>query len=193
MSMLTPLGSQSLARRPRRWRTLLIVIVVLALVAAAAYGLWRWVQSNDEDDHAVATPSKVCRTPTVQRPHDLPHPVEISVTVANGTDRPGLALEAADALAERGFHVGDIGNTDKPVNAGVATVRYETGDLGTAITIAAFVPGSQLQKVQKAPVPALWLGPDFPGAQRGLVEVDEADPDAVELPSREPICTRSTG
>jgi hypothetical protein len=192
MSMLTPLGSQSLAKRPRRWRTLFVVIVVLAVVAAAGYGLWRWVQSNDEDDQAATSPSRVCRTPAVQRPHALPHPVEISVTVANGTDRPGLALEAADALAERGFHVRDIGNTDKPVNAGVAKVRYETGDLGTAITIAAFVPGSQLQKVQRAPVPALWLGPEFSGAQQGIAQLDEADPDAVELPSREPTCRPST-
>jgi hypothetical protein len=192
MSMLTPLGSQSLARRPRRWRTLLIVIVVLALTAAAGYGLWRWVQSNDEDDHAAAAPSTVGRTPQVQRPHALPQPLEISVTVANGTDRPGLALQVADALAQRGFHVGDIGNTDKPVKDGIAMVRYEVGDLATAITIAAFVPGAQLQRVQKAPVPALWLGPDFPGAQRGVAADDEADPDAVKLPSREPICHRST-
>jgi hypothetical protein len=105
--------------------------------------------------------------------------------VANGTTRAGLAVETADDLVSRGFTVTSIGNTDRPVRAGVAQVRYGRGDLPSAVVVASFFPGAELLEVKAGEV-AVWLGPDFDG----VVGADEANPDAVALPPGEPVCRR---
>ena len=190
MSMLTPLGSggrsSSRSRGRRRWPRLLLVLLVLALVAGGGYAAWKWLSEDETAAPASASPSEVCRTPSVKSPKALPFPPEVTVAVANGTDRAGLAIDTADALAGVGFEVSDIGNTSKPVKKGVAEVRYPDGDLAAAITVASYVPGSELVEVKSGPDVALtlWLGPDF----STVASPDEASPESVTLPTPAPIC-----
>jgi hypothetical protein len=185
--MLTPLGAGATASRPRRWPQVLAVLLVLGLLAGAAYGAWWWFTKWADDEAAPsATPSKTCTTPTPKAPKNLPSPSEVTVAVGNGTDRAGLAVESADALATRGFVVTSIGNTDKPVKEGVAQVRYQKGDLASAVVVASYVPGASLVEVKRAADVALWLGPQFDG----LVKTGDADTSAVVLPAGKPVCTK---
>jgi hypothetical protein len=185
--MLTPLGAGASASRPPRWPRVLAVLLVLALLAGAAYGGWWWfTQRADDEVTPSATPSKTCTTPTPKPPKNLPTPSEVSVAVGNGTDRAGLALETADALAARGFVVTSIGNADKPVKQGVAEVRYAKTDLASAIVVASYVPGAELVEVGRTADVALWLGPQFDG----LVVTRDADTSSVALPAGEPVCRR---
>lgn len=190
MSMLTPLGrggrSSSRSHGRRRWPRVLLVLLVLALVAGGSYAAWRWL-SHDESAAPVSTaPSEVCRTPALKSPKALPFPSEVTVAVANGTDRAGLAIETADVLAGIGFDVSDIGNTSKPVKKGVAEVRYPAGELAAAITVASYLPGATLIEVEDGPetTMTLWLGPEF----SDVASPDEASPESVTLPTPDPIC-----
>lgn len=185
--MLTPLGAGP--RRPRRWPRVLAALVILALVAAVAYGTWWWLTQRPEDASApAASPTRTCTTPTPETPKRLPPPSEVTLAVANGTERSGLAVETADTLAARGFDVTDVGNTDRQVKQGIALVRYRKADVAAAVTVASYVGGSQLvevRRVEDAQV-ALWLGPDFDR----VLSSDDANPRAVTLPAGEPVCRK---
>ena len=187
MTMLTPLGSGGRSRRRvRRWPRIVLALILLAAVGAGAFAAWRWLTTNDTSKPAAAQPTELCRTPTLASPKSLPASDGVSVEVANGTDRAGLAVDTADQLAGAGFDVTDIGNTDRPVKKGVAVVRYTPDDLASAITVASYVPGAELVEVEKAPsgAVALWLGPEF----ERVVGSHQADPTSVELPPQHPIC-----
>ena len=187
MTMLTPLGRGP--RRGRRWPRILLVIIVLALVATAAYGAWRWLDGRSTTESAPeSSPTRTCTTPTPDVSKHLPSPADITVTVANGTDRSGLAIDTADQLATRGFVVTRVGNTDKPVKQGVAQVRFAKNDLKRAVVVASYVPDAELVEVRKvsdAQV-ALWLGPEF----TKVVARSAAAPEEVTLPPSEPVCTK---
>lgn len=183
--MLTPLGSGGRSRVRRRWPRVLAALLVLAVVVAGAWSAWRWLQHDDAID-ATVVPTPVCRTPTLATPKVLPAPDGVTVAVANGTDRSGLAVATADALAARGFTVTDIGNTDRPVKKGTAQVRYAERDLDSAITVASYLPGATLVEVPKmagADV-AVWLGPEF----GQVLPDDQADAASVLLPEQAPRC-----
>jgi hypothetical protein len=191
MTMLTPLGAGGAPYRRRRlWPRVLAVLLVLGLVAAAAGGAWWWWRDRQKtaDTLPAPVPSRSCTTPTPKVPDRLPEPPQVTVSIANGTDRAGLALDTADAFATRGFVVGDIGNTERPVDEGVAYVRYRDQDLAAAVVVASYVPGAQLRPVQRVPDGdvALWLGPDF----EGVVGAADADPDSVAVPPGEPRCQK---
>jgi hypothetical protein len=190
MTMLTPLGAGGAPyRQRRRWPRVLAVLLVLGLVAAAAGGGWWWYRDRQAVDKLPApVASRSCTTPTPKVPDKLPKPSRVTVAVANGTDRAGLAVDTADAFATRGFVVGDIGNTERPVDGGVALVRYRDQDLAAAVVVASYVPGAQLRPVQRVPDGdvAIWLGPDFDG----VVSASEADPASVAVPPGEPRCRK---
>jgi hypothetical protein len=190
MSMLTPLGTGGRTRRRRRrWPRILLVLVVLALVAGGAYAAWQWwADSDDSDAPAQAAPTEICHTPTVRAPAELLDTGAVTVSVANGTDRAGLAVETADELAARGFVVGEIGNTDGPVKRGIAVVRYQEDDLDAAVTVAAYVPGATLKPVERVTDPELWLGPDFGSAAQAIAGTKDADLASVTMPTLEPVC-----
>ncbi len=188
MTMLTPLGRGK--RRSRRWPRVLAVIVVLTLLGAAAYGVWWWLGQRS-DDEATSAPSatRTCTTPTPTVPKTLPKPATVTVAVENGTDRSGLAVDTADALAARGFVVTDVGNTDKPVKQGTAEVRFAQGALKQAVVTASYLPGAELvevARVKDADV-AVWLGPEFVKVASSA----DADPGSVQLPPGEPVCKKS--
>jgi len=190
MTMLTPLGAGGQSRRPRRWLRMIVAVLVLVAVGAAAFGAWRWWQQRDDQAPSTAAPSTTCRTPSPKTPQQLPRPSQVTVAVANGTDRPGLALDTADSLASRGFVVADIGNSTKPIREGVALVRYTERNLAAAITVASYMPGSELAQVRRVPDVdvSVWLGPQFDG----VAPPGDADPGSVRLPTAAPIC-RTTG
>ncbi|MEO8105795.1 MAG: LytR C-terminal domain-containing protein [Actinomycetes bacterium] len=185
--MLTPLGRGP--RRSRRWPRVLGALVVVALIAAAAYGVWWWLgERTDSSPTPAASPSRSCITPTPKVPKNLPDPGDVTLAVANGTERNGLAVDTADAFAARGFVVVDVGNTDKPVKQGTAVVRYAKGDLRQAIVAASYVPGAEVLEVARVPEAnvAVWLGPEL----TGVAKKNDADVDAVVLPAGEPVCTK---
>ena len=186
MTMLTPLGSGGQSRRPRRWLRMIVSLLVLVAVGTAAFGAWRWWQQREDAPGSTPVPGATCRTPSPKTPGRLPEPSDVTVAVANGTDRPGLALDTADAFASRGFVVTDIGNTNKPMREGVALVRYAQSNVASAITVASYMPGSELfpvPRVQSAKV-AVWLGPQF----EGVAPPGDADAGSVRLPTAQPIC-----
>jgi hypothetical protein len=189
MTMLTPLGAGGAPYRRRRWPRALAVLLALGLVAAAAGGAWWWYRDRQAVEQLPApVSSRSCTTPTPKVPDKLPEPSDVTVTVANGTDRAGLALDTADVLTARGFVVADFGNTERPVDEGVALVRYRDQDLAAAVVVASYVPGAQLRPVPRVPDGdvALWLGPDFDG----VVSTAEADPAAAAVPPGEPRCQK---
>lgn len=184
--MLTPLGRGGTGRH-RRWSRVLAVVLVLAGVGAVAVGAWWWfTQRDDTTAQPSPSPSRTCRTPTPDAPKKLPDASAVSVSVANGTERTGLALDTADALVARGFVVVDVGNTDKPVKRGVALVRYRKPDLASAVRVASYLPGATLKpvKVVEDGAVAVWLGPDFDT----VASAADADVEGVRLPPGEPRC-----
>jgi hypothetical protein len=185
--MLTPLGAGP--PRTRRWPRVVATLAVLAVMAAAGYGAWWWLTQRPEDNPAPAvSPARTCRTPTPPIPKKLPDPRDVTLAVANGTDRSGLAVETADALAARGFVVTDVGNTDRPVKAGTAQVRYRKSDVASAVVAAAYLPGAELLEVKRIEdaLGAIWLGPDF----TRVASSADADPEGVVLPPGEPVCRK---
>lgn len=190
MSMLTPLGTGGQSRRPRRWLRMIVAVLVVVAVGAAAFGAWRWWQQREDPAPSPSAPSATCRTPSPKTPRPLPEPSQVTVAVANGTDRPGLALDTADDLASRGFVISDIGNSSKPIRQGVALVRYTKANLAAAITVASYMPGSELDQARRVPDAkvAVWLGPQFDG----VVSAADADPGSVTLPTAAPICRTAT-
>ena len=186
--MLTPLGAGP--PRARRWPRVIATLVILALVAAAGYGVWWWLTQRPDDEPApAASPTRTCTTPTPPTPRKLPVPSDVTLAVANGTDRSGLAVETADTFAARGFVVTDVGNTDRPVKSGTAEVRYRKADVASAVLVASYVPGATLVKVNRiedAEV-AIWLGPDFDD----VISAENADAAAVAIPPGEPHCQKT--
>jgi hypothetical protein len=187
MTMLTPLGAGP--PRTRRWPRAILAVVIVAMVAAAGYGAWWWLTQRLEDDPApAASPTRTCTTPTPKAPKKLPEPSDVTLAVANGTDRSGLAVDTADAFAGRGFVVTDVGNTDRPVKTGTAEVRYRKADVASAVVVASYVPRAklvQVTRVEDAKI-AIWLGPDF----SRVVSSADADLETVTLPPGKPVCRK---
>jgi hypothetical protein len=166
----------------------LAVLLVLGLVVAGVGASWWWYRDRQAAEQLPGpAASRSCSTPPVTLPRNLPSPSAISVSVSNGTNTPGLAVETADDLVARGFDVSSIGNTDQPVKNGVAQVRYGRGDLASAVVVASFVPGAKLVEVdRRISDVALWIGPEF----TGVATADDADVESVILPPGKPVCRR---
>jgi LytR cell envelope-related transcriptional attenuator len=187
MTMMTPMGRGGhMYPRARRWPRVLAVFLVLVLLAAAGTGAWWFLTQDENGTSAAPAPTNSCRTPTAKVPKKIPQPSQVSVDVRNGTDVAGLAITTSNDLSSRGFNISGIGNTDRPVKAGVARVRYRPAQLASAVQLASYVPGATLVPVQglKGGSVELWIGPDF----EGIVTKKNADLDAVTIPQPEPIC-----
>lgn len=188
--MMTPLGKGGrMYSRSRRWPRAAAVTVIVVLAVVAVVGTWWWFSRDDASAPAGApSPTPSCVTPTAKPPRDIPPPTEVDVDVANGTDRAGLALSTADDLADRGFVVVGIGNTQRPVDQQVALVRFGKAGRAAAVRLASFVPGADLKLVDsiRSATVQLWLGAGFDG----VVASSRADVDAVTLPPPAPICRK---
>jgi hypothetical protein len=88
----------------------LTVLCALALVAGL---ITLWAIQNDSQLSA----SSDCEPDAVEiKTAPIPDPSEIEVVVLNGTDRTGLAEQAASQLEDRGFVVTEVGDTDQKVD-----------------------------------------------------------------------------
>jgi LCP family protein required for cell wall assembly len=88
---------------------------------------------------------------------------KITVNVRNATGQSGLAGSVADALAEKGFVRGDVGNASRRPDT---VVRHATGEADNAKQVAAAL-GGNLQVEEDANLPAgtvtVLLGSDYNG------------------------------
>jgi LCP family protein required for cell wall assembly len=88
---------------------------------------------------------------------------QVSVQVFNGSGRKGLATQTATALRSAGFTVAGTGNADRN-NYPQSLIRYAPSSLAQANTLAAAIPGAQLQEQQSAGgTVQLVLGANFSG------------------------------
>ncbi len=95
----------------------LTVLCALALVAALAT---LWAIRNDSQVSAGAD----CAPGAVEiKTAPIPDPEQIEVVVLNGTERTGLAEQAAGQLEDRGFKVIEVGDTDERIDE-AALVKY---------------------------------------------------------------------
>ena len=135
-------------RRTRRLRaTQLAFFAVLAivLVGIGAYAVGQFREPVQEPGVIGATSATEESTGlTCPEPGAVPlPPTSVTVTVLNGTGRGGLAGDITEQLAERGFAVGDAGNTKKA--SGAATVVYGPKGYLAARSVQAHVPDAALQ------------------------------------------------
>jgi LCP family protein required for cell wall assembly len=108
---------------------------------------------------ASGSADKATRAKTVPRS-------QVSVTVFNGAGKAGLAGQTATALRSAGFTVAGARNADGAY--GRTVVRYQPGKDAEARTLAATIPGVELQ--EKAGIGEsvqLVLGADFAGIHPG--------------------------
>jgi hypothetical protein len=94
--------------------------------------------------------------------------------VLNGTATSGLAASVADLLRAEGFGVGDVGNEQGTVNATV--VRYGPGGEDKARTVAAAVPGAEMEPSDAiGDAVQLVLGPGYETVTAVTVPSPKAD------------------
>ena len=171
------------------------VLVVTALVLAVG-GTWWWLTQRGATDEPRDTPTVRCTTPTPTPPKKLPAPSAVQVAVLNGTDRAGLAISTADALALRGFDVIAIGNATRTARSGVGVVAYGPKGVGAAVRLASYLPGASLQLLEsrKGAGVDLRLGPEFDAVSTDAQA--KRDLEQVTLPPLPPRCrtvgTRTT-
>jgi LCP family protein required for cell wall assembly len=88
-------------------------------------------------------------------------PSDVTVDVLNGAGIEGLAARGRDALTERGFRVGEVGNAETQVERTV--VRHAPGFEAAAQLVAAQFPGTPVEPGGAgATGVALVVGPDAP-------------------------------
>ena len=97
------------------------------------------------------------------------HPDEVSVRVVNASGMPGLARQAAAALAVQGF--AGVTTSNAPAGPTGAHVEYSGNSAEAARTVAAAFPGAKVAKVAG-------LGSTV------RVTLGSGAPDVVEVPNR---------
>jgi hypothetical protein len=86
----------------------LTLTVLLAMLVAAAYVGWRSLTAPLPTDGSTDAATPTC-TSQLER-GDVVQSGEVTVSVYNAGTRSGLAGETRDALVDRGFIAGDVGN-----------------------------------------------------------------------------------
>ncbi len=89
---------------------------------------------------------------------------QVAVQVFNGSGRKGLATQTATQLRSAGFTVASTGNADRN-NYQQTVIRYDPENLAQANTLAAAVPGAELQEQGSVNGVQLVLGADFAGVR----------------------------
>ncbi|MFE7312729.1 LytR C-terminal domain-containing protein [Streptomyces sp. NPDC057555] len=170
MSMLTPPGMGGKKyritgdryprmRRPRHRRRILLGI----MAGACALGLvgWGTMQLIDvfggqgstaqaaQEKRPCAHDGAAARTRTAQPAAKPPAPASLTVNVYNATPRSGLAKRTADALKQRGFKIGKVGNApaayDKKVGGAGILLGPRTAATGPLKVLATQLTGAQLK------------------------------------------------
>ncbi|MGK5532573.1 LytR C-terminal domain-containing protein [Streptomyces sp. URMC 129] len=221
MSMLTPPGMGGkkfrvtgdryprMRPRRRRGRLVLAVFASVTVLALLGYGTLQLIDvfSGDDDGGAPRAQSGAgeedCTPPASdERPGrtvDLPDPATITVNVYNATRRTGLAQDTADALAERGFAIGEVGNAPEELDGQVdapglligTTAAQESGALSV---LAAQLDGAETgepragQDTGAASVVDFVIGESF----TALIAAGEAERRIAELTAPQPASPAET-
>jgi LCP family protein required for cell wall assembly len=158
--------------------------LVVELNLDAAKTLFDSIRADDAIT-ANATPA-----PTAQ-PNDLiVKPSRIRLKVLNGSGVSGAARKAADDLAAIGFVIRDTGDADASSYT-QTIVRYGPSKADSARTVAAALPGSQLQLDQTlGSTIEVVIGSQYSGARP--VTVASASPTTGPTPTSTPSPLRTT-
>ncbi|RKN07197.1 LytR family transcriptional regulator [Streptomyces radicis] len=142
--------------RRRRGRAAFLLVAGVTALGMLGYGTLQLVDvfSGDDDGgrapraQAGARAGEDC-TPasTAER---LPEPAAITVNVFNATARTGLAQDTADALAERGFTIGEVANAPEEYDGQVNASGLLVGTAQTEESGALTVLATQLDGVETA-------------------------------------------
>ncbi|RBM24254.1 hypothetical protein DEH69_00610 [Streptomyces sp. PT12] len=142
--------------RRRRGRTVFLLFTGVTVLGMLGYGTLQLIDvfSGGDDGgrapraQAGAQAGEDC-TPasTAER---VPEPAAITVNVFNATARTGLAQETADALAERGFTIGEIANAPEEYDGQVNAPGLLVGTAQTEESGALTVLATQLDGVETA-------------------------------------------
>jgi LCP family protein required for cell wall assembly len=129
---------------------------------ATMHEFFRTLTADPEPDKAA---------PTISAAPETVAPADITVDVFNGSGITGLAKSAAADLAAQGFGTGTAGNADSSSYT-VTEVRHAPGEEALATTVAAVVPGAELQEAADVPAGTvhLVLGSDFNGIGEQVTE-----------------------
>ncbi|GAA1483622.1 LytR C-terminal domain-containing protein [Brachybacterium fresconis] len=154
-------------RRTRRLRATQLAffsVLAIVLVGIGAYAVREFREPVAEP--GVIAPKGDGSEPselTCPEPGTLPlDPAEVTVTVLNGTGRSGLAGQTSDQLGERGYTVGDPGNTDR--SSGPATIVYGPSGYVAAQSVLAQLPEATLSMDDRDDATvSLLLGKGFDG------------------------------
>lgn len=171
-----PDRARALRRRHMHERQAVIFGILLAALAVIGLGAAA-VYTNSVDlpffkEQFAAEPTPTPTLDPVPCPPENALPVKYSkvkVNIYNGTSTAGLAGRTADDVEGRGFKVAET--TNAPVTyAGVARINFGTKGVAAAYTLAAHVPGAELQMdARKNATVDLTLGSDF----TTLLELDK--------------------
>ena len=110
-------------------------------------------------------------------------PEAVQLAVLNGTDRGGLASEAAAALQAQGYTVSRTGNADQQ-DVGTSVVLHGSARADSARTVAASVPGAEVRQDDSLGENglALVVGEDFDGVRPVTVDPAAAAPAPAPAP-----------
>ncbi len=224
MSMLTPPGMGGrkyritgnryprMRRRPRRGRVVLGALAAFTLIGLLSYGTLQLVDvftADEESDGGPATAAGASRPgPDCQPaadaermlPAELPEPKNITVNVYNATQRTGLAQQTADALAQRGFVIGEVDNAPaaldgKVAESGLLLAATEADESGALAVVGAQLDDAETGDPKADGGPAevdLVIGTDFTEllapreADERLAELQDPEEAADGSPSTEP-------
>jgi len=173
-------------RRTRRLRaTQLTIFSVLAvvLIGVGAYAVGELSEPTAEP--GVIAPKSFGPDPVelaCPAPGDLPTPPEeVTVTVLNGTSRSGLAGDVTENLAERGYEVGDPGNTRGA--SGAATIVHGPEGYLAAQAVRVQIQDAQLRLDEQREGAAvdLLIGDGFTGLQEESAAAAALE-EPVEMP-----------
>lgn len=135
-------------RRTRRMRAIQLTIFSALTVAVIAVGVYAVGELQEPSQEPGVIAQKTFGAAPAEfacpEPGSVPlPPEEVSVTVLNGTTRGGLAGDVSEELAERGFTLGDPGNTNQA--SGPATVVHGPEGYLAAQSVRVQVQEAQLR------------------------------------------------
>jgi LCP family protein required for cell wall assembly len=118
--------------------------------------------SSTTETTSATTPTEPAATTTEEVKAVAADPRDVTVEVANGTERMGLAASATKQFEVYGFNVYEPNTSSQWGVIGTTTVYYSLGNEQAAATVAATLPGAQIERIDGlGEVVQVVLGTDF--------------------------------
>ncbi len=170
--------ARAMRRRHQQERQAVVfgsLVAALVVVGLSAVAVYTGAIRAPFLDRGFVTPSSAATGSTLPPPPCPPDGAvplaydQVTVSVYNGSDRPGLAGTTADVFASRGFAIGTTANYPATINLPVEVLFGQSG-VAAAYTVAAqlLTPRLVLDTREDATVDVV-LGADF----AGMVPADE--------------------